>query len=228
MRRGNPPGVLWVICWCGTWAVKHPGALQEHRVTVTLSSFTVASASANRPALPLRRLHVETITEQTPLQLYLLWYLIRFVWLLFRLSAFGFCPFFIFSAVFSSKFLLCLCIMCFVNECRESEGITLWEKHWVCLKHETEPVLEIDWDGGSEWSSDVSLISPLKSTSVVKARCRRRGGGRLKTEFLSPRIFQARIVKLKETVQPGTLKHSYWCCVLHCCLCCLGFYCCQQ
>lgn len=45
VRRGNPLGVLWVICWCGTGAVKHPGALQEHRVTVTLSGFTVASAS---------------------------------------------------------------------------------------------------------------------------------------------------------------------------------------
>lgn len=68
VRRGNPLGVLWVICWCGTWALKHPGALQQHRVTVTLSGFTVASASANRAALPLRRLHVETITEQTALR----------------------------------------------------------------------------------------------------------------------------------------------------------------
>lgn len=49
VRRGNPLGVLWVICWCGTWAVKHPGALQEHRVTVTLSGFTVASASLTAP-----------------------------------------------------------------------------------------------------------------------------------------------------------------------------------
>lgn len=88
VRRGNPLGVLWVICWCGTWAVKHPGALQERRVTVMLSRFTLASAWANRPALPLRRLHVETITEQTALQLCLLWYLIRFVCLLFHLSAF--------------------------------------------------------------------------------------------------------------------------------------------
>lgn len=120
VRRGNPPGVLWVICWCGTWAVKHPGALQEHRVTVTLSSFTVASASANRPALPLRRLHVETITEQTPLQLYLLWYLIRFVWLLFRLSAFGFCPFFIFLQCFPPNsyfaFVLCALLMSAENQ----------------------------------------------------------------------------------------------------------------
>lgn len=98
VRRGNPLGVLWVICWCGTWALKHPGALQRHRVTVTLSGFTVASSSANHPALPLRRRRVEQIAEQTALQLYLLRYLIRLVWLLFCLSAFGFCPFFFFAA----------------------------------------------------------------------------------------------------------------------------------
>lgn len=82
-RRGNPLGVLWVICWCGTWALKHPSALQQRRVTVTLSGFTVASTSANRSALPVRRLHVETITEQTVLRLYLLWAPIRFICLLF-------------------------------------------------------------------------------------------------------------------------------------------------
>lgn len=82
-RRGNPLGVLWVICWCGTWALKHPGALQQRRVTVTLSGFTAASTSANRCALAVRRLHVETITETTALHLHHLWYLIRSVWLLF-------------------------------------------------------------------------------------------------------------------------------------------------
>lgn len=46
--RGNPLGVLWVICWCGTWALKHPGSLQQHEVTVMLSSFSVTSTSANR------------------------------------------------------------------------------------------------------------------------------------------------------------------------------------
>lgn len=56
--------------------------------------------------------------EPTELQLYLLRYLIRFVWL-----SFHFLYFFLESCF--SKFPLCFCVMSFVDECRELQGITL-------------------------------------------------------------------------------------------------------
>ena len=98
-RRGNPPGVLWVICWCGTWAQKHPGALQQRRVTVTLSGFSV-SARANGPETPACRNNqrADGVTSES------LWYLLYI--LLFRLNAFGFCL--LAAAWWCSKRLCCI------------------------------------------------------------------------------------------------------------------------
>lgn len=104
VRRGNPLGVLWVICWCGTWALKHPGALQQHRVTVTLSGFTVAGASATRPALPQRRLHVETITSRRSYNC-----ICSDTWLDLFGSHFTFCTFFWSHVSPNSHFAFVLC-----------------------------------------------------------------------------------------------------------------------
>lgn len=170
----NPLGVLWVICWCGTWAPKHPGALQQRRVTVMLRSFTIASASANHVASPLRRLHDQTITEQKIPQLCVLLYLNKYASLLLNSVTFSF------FQLWSSKFSPPL--PCVLIECEESKGFTWWEK---CRMFETSGSCSWNWVRRWMWSETLMfhwfhLLNPL---SALRVRRRGRRGGRLKTEF---------------------------------------------
>lgn len=186
VRRGNPLGVLWVICWCGTWAAKHPGALQQRRVTVMLSSFTTASVSANRPALPLRWMCVETITEQTTLQVYLLWYLIRFVWLFFSLCAFGFCPFFFIPA---AAFLWHLLLCWWVQRIYIMRKIRCMFETWGRAAPWNRLMVDLSEALMSHW---FHLLNPLFSCEGEMQKKKRK---QIK-KFLSPRIFWAWMVKM--------------------------------